>query len=73
MPRCPECGSELVSVRYELWIDFFEENRREVDELDLEESEPLFGDPALCRSCGFAWTYGKAGSNSEAGDEVGLV
>lgn len=73
MPKCPECDSELVSVRYELWVDFFDDDRREVDQQDLDESEPLFGDSALCRSCGFAWTFGKAGPNADSEDEVGFV
>jgi hypothetical protein len=60
VPKCPECGSKLVSVWYELWVDFFEDGRREVDPQDLDESEPKYGDRALCRVCGFDWTYGKA-------------
>ena len=55
--KCPECDSERVSVRCDLWVDFSERGQREVDEEDLEKSEPRFGAPALCRKCGYNWTY----------------
>lgn len=39
-------------------MDFFKGGHREVDEQDLEEFEPRFGDEMFCRECGFTWRYG---------------
>jgi hypothetical protein len=58
MLKCRECCSEQVSIWGEIWVDFYEGGRREVDEQQLDEFEPKFGDSILCRSCGFTWTYG---------------
>ena len=59
MLKCHECGSERVSIWGELWVDFYENDHREVDEEALEEFEVKFGDSALCRECGFNWIYGQ--------------
>jgi hypothetical protein len=59
MLKCHKCSSQKVSIWGEVWVDFAEDGHREVDEQDLEEFEPKFGDSAPCRVCGFTWTYGK--------------
>jgi hypothetical protein len=59
MIKCHNCLSRRVSIRGEVWVDFYEDGRREIDEQDLEEFEPKFGDLSLCRICGFTWTYGE--------------
>jgi hypothetical protein len=53
--KCPACGSGLVSVRCELWVDFAPGDRREIDEENLETVEPKPGAEACCRSCATAW------------------
>jgi hypothetical protein len=58
MLKCHECGSDQISVWGGLWVDFYTAGRREVDESELVEFEPKFGDDMLCRACGFTWTYG---------------
>jgi hypothetical protein len=59
MLKCHECCSTQISVWGELWVDFYEGGHREVEGQELEEFEPKFGDSALCRVCGFTWTYGQ--------------
>jgi len=59
MLRCHECFSVQISVWGELWVDFYEGGHREVDEQELEEFEPKFGDWMLCRAMRFQlelWT-----------------
>lgn len=58
MLKCRECRSEQVSIWGEIWVDFYEGGRREVDGQGLDEFEPKYGDSVLCRACGFTWTYG---------------
>jgi hypothetical protein len=58
MLKCDECCSVKISVSGELWVDFYEGGHREIDEQELEEFEPKFGDSTLCRACGFTLTYG---------------
>lgn len=64
--KCPRCRSEHVSIQRPLWVDFFEDGRRAVDELDLEEAKPERGDSALCRECGLSWAYGRPRRRSAA-------
>jgi hypothetical protein len=59
MLKCHECCSERVSVWGEIWVDFYEGGRRGIDEQELDEFEPKYGNSALCRACGFTWTYGQ--------------
>jgi hypothetical protein len=58
MLKCHECCSDQISVWGGLWVDFREGGHREVDEQELDEFEPKFGDSMFCRACGFTWTYG---------------
>lgn len=58
MFKCRECFSEQISVWGEVWVDFYGHGRRVVDDQELMEFEPKFGDEMLCRTCGFTWTYG---------------
>ena len=58
MLKCDQCCSDQISVWGGLWVDFYKGGHREVDEQDLEEFEPKFGDDVLCRECGHTWTYG---------------
>ena len=58
MLKCHECCSDQISVWGGLWVDFYEGGRREIDEQELDEFEPRFGDSMLCRACHFTWTYG---------------
>jgi hypothetical protein len=60
MLKCHECCSDQISVWGGLWVDFYEGGHREIDEQELDEFEPRFGDSMFCRACGFTWTYGHA-------------
>ncbi len=59
MLKCNECCSDQISVWGGLWVDFYTDGHREVDDQELEEFEPKFGDDILCRECGNTWTYGR--------------
>lgn len=48
--KCHECSSEQVSVWGPVWVDFYEDGRREVDGQELIEFEPKFGDEMLFRA-----------------------
>ena len=47
-------------------MDFYAGGHRDVDEQELDEFEPRFGDDTFCRACGFTWTYGHPSWNRAA-------
>jgi hypothetical protein len=59
MIKCHQCLSDQVSVWGSVWIDFYTDGQKQVDEQALEEFEPKFGDDMFCRACGYTWTYGQ--------------
>jgi hypothetical protein len=55
--RCPQCGSNELSLYVKCWVDFPE---REVHPEDVDECDAIGDEDAICRRCQHMFDLGKA-------------